>query len=125
VRQDYLQAISYQLRTVEDFILRNGDDDALFFLIGDHQPPRVSRRADGFDTPIHIISKDQALLDAFGEFGFTPGLWIQKLESDLHHEGFYSLFMHVIVGEYGGEYHTDRVALPAYLPQGVTPRLLR
>jgi hypothetical protein len=125
VRQDYLQAISYQLRTVEDFILRNGDDDTLFFLIGDHQPPRVSRRADSFDTPIHIISKDQALLDAFGEFGFTPGLWVQDLESDLHHEGFYSLFMHVMVGEYGEEDDADRVALPAYLPQGVTPHLLR
>jgi hypothetical protein len=125
VRQDYLQAISYQLRTVEDFILRNGDDDTLYFLIGDHQPPRVSRRADGFDTPIHIISKDQALLDAFGEFGFTPGLWVQDLGSDLHHEGFYSLFMHVMVGHYGEEDDTDRVALPAYLPQGVTPHLLR
>jgi phosphoglycerol transferase MdoB-like AlkP superfamily enzyme len=120
VRQDYLQAISYQLRTIEDFILRNGDDDTLFFLIGDHQPPRVSRRVDGFDTPIHIISKNQALLDAFGEFGFTPGLWVQDLESDLHHEGFYSLFMHVLVGQYGAK----RIALPAYLPQGVTPHLL-
>jgi phosphoglycerol transferase MdoB-like AlkP superfamily enzyme len=116
-RQNYLAAIDYQLRMLADFVLRNGDDDSVFIFIGDHQPPRVSRRSDGFDTPIHIISRDQALVDTFFEYGFTPGLTVQRMNPSLHHEGFYSLFMRALVEREGNA----QLALPAFLPGGVQP----
>ena len=93
-RQNYMRAVDYQLRTLTDFILRNGDDNSLFVLIGDHQPPRVSRKSDGWATPIHII---------------------QSYETELHHEGIYSMLMRVLLKRYG----SDPSPLPAYLPQGV------
>jgi hypothetical protein len=114
-RQNYQQAIEYQLRMLVDFILRTGDENSLFILIGDHQPPQVSRRADGWATPLHIISRDGALLAAFEDYGFAPGLEVKTLEPALRHEGFYSLFLRVLLSQYGA----DQTQLPAYLPEGV------
>jgi len=114
MRQNYLHAIQYQLPMLTDFILHNGDDNSLFVLIGDHQPPAVSRRTDGWSTPVHIISKDKALIDSLAEYGFVPGLTVSSLEPTLHHEGIYSMLMRTLVEQYG----VDKLALPAYLPRG-------
>ena len=117
MRRNYMNAIDYQLRMLTQFILDNGDENSLFVLVGDHQPPAVSRRADGWATPIHIVSKDAALIDSFSGYGFVPGLDVTNLEPSLRHEGFYSLFMRLLFGRYG----TGKIAEPAYLPQGVIP----
>ncbi|MEZ4679061.1 MAG: hypothetical protein R2932_33080 [Caldilineaceae bacterium] len=116
-RQDYFNAIAYDLNTLVQFILQNDDKDALYVLIGDHQPPRVSRRADGFDTPIHIISRDAELITAFQEQGFAPGLWVTDQEPTMKHEGLYSLLVRALLSN-----GTDTTTLPPYLPDGfVTP----
>ena len=118
-RANYLQAIDYQLRTLADFIINSGDEESLFILVGDHQPPQVSRRSDGWLTPMHVISRDAALVDAFAEYGFGPGLEIPSLELRdnelrLRHEGIYSLLMRVLLQEYGA----DPTDPPDYLPAG-------
>ncbi len=117
MRRNYMNAVDYQLRMLTQFILDNGDENSLFVLVGDHQPPAVSRRADGWSTPLHIISKDAALIDSFAGYGFVPGLQVTNLEPSLRHEGFYSLFMRLLFGRYG----TGKIAEPAYLPEGVIP----
>ncbi len=117
MRRNYLNAVEYQLRMLTQFILDNGDENSLFILVGDHQPPAVSRRADGWTTPMHIISRDAALIDSFSGYGFVPGLTVTNLEPSLRHEGFYSLFMRLLFGRYG----TGKIAEPAYLPEGVIP----
>lgn len=116
-RQHYLQAIAYQLQMLTDFVIDNGNEESLFILVGDHQPPQVSRRSDGWDTPIHIISQDQGLLTTFAGYGFAPGLQASTLEPALRHEGFYSLLMRVLLEQE----NVARIALPPYLPHGVTP----
>jgi hypothetical protein len=98
-----------------DFVLRTGDEDSVFILIGDHQPQRVSRRSDGFDTPVHIISKDAALVDAFLDYDFTRGLGVQNLTPTMRHEGFYSMFMRVLLTQYGQGIKIP----PEYLPSGI------
>ncbi|MCS6827600.1 MAG: hypothetical protein NZ553_13375 [Caldilinea sp.] len=115
MRANYLNAIDYQLRMLTQWILDVGDENSIFVLIGDHQPPAVSRRADGWATPVHIISKDAAFIEAFAEYGFIPGLEVNELEPTLRHEGFYSMFMRALLGRYG----VSRIAQPAYLPEGV------
>jgi hypothetical protein len=80
----------------------------------------VSRRADGFSTPVHIVSKNQSLIDGLTEYGFTPGMTAASLEPSLRHEGIYSLLMRVLVEQYGA----DPVALPNYLPHGAEPEQL-
>lgn len=114
-RRNYFHAIEYQLRFLTDFILNTGSDDAIYVLIGDHQPQQVSRRADGFDTPVHIISRDASFVQSLQGYGFDDGLVAQDLQPDLRHEGFYSLFVRALLASYG---QGDRV-LPDYLPYGV------
>jgi hypothetical protein len=113
-RQNYLHAIENQLRMLTELILHYGDENSIFVLIGDHQPPQVSRRADGWETPVHIVSRDADLIAAFEEYGFASGLAVEPVEPTLRHEGIYSLFMRMLISQYG----VDRTKLPAYLPNG-------
>lgn len=115
-RQHYLQAITYQLQMLADFVVNSQDRQSLFILVGDHQPPQVSRRSDGWDTPVHIISQDRALLAAFTEYGFSPGLRASTLNPSLRHEAFYSLLVRVLLAQG----NVARIAWPPYLPHGVT-----
>ena len=46
---------------------------------------------------------------------FVPGLEVNDLEPTLRHEGFYSMFMRTLLGRYGA----NRIAQPAYLPEGI------
>lgn len=114
-RRNYLDAVEYQLRFLTDFILATGRDDAIFVLVGDHQPQQVSRRSDGFETPLHVISRDAGFAQSLRAFGFDGGLIARDPAVDLRHEGFYSLFVRALLASYG---QGDRV-LPDYLPYGV------
>jgi hypothetical protein len=116
-RSNYLNAIEYELGFLTDFILKTGDDKSVYVLIGDHQPQRVSRHNDGFDTPIHIISKDPALANAFLDYGFVTGLIVRDSQPTVRHEGFYSMFVRVLLAQYG---KGVKRALPGYLPSGIT-----
>ncbi len=98
----YSEAIRYQWQMLSDFILTTpADEDAIFILIGDHQPPRVSRKADGFETPIHIIARDADFARGFERYGFDPGLLVNDLEPDMKHEALYSMLVRALVDAYG------------------------
>jgi phosphoglycerol transferase MdoB-like AlkP superfamily enzyme len=115
-RQNYFNSINYELSFLTDYIVKTGQKDSIFIIIGDHQPPQVSRRNDSFDTPVHILSRDLALVDGFLEYGFGPGLAVEQATATMRHEGFYSMFMRVLLAEYG---QGTRVR-PDYLPGGIT-----
>ncbi|MCC6456413.1 MAG: sulfatase-like hydrolase/transferase [Caldilineaceae bacterium] len=141
LRANYLSGIEYELEMLTDFILNHADEDAVFVLVGDHQPPSVSRRSDGYETPVHIISHDPALIANLEQYGFVESLVIpDKPVSDkaadntdtndtgtdntgaaedqtLHHEGLYSLLVRTLIQTYGERPYDA----PPYLPNGVTP----
>lgn len=111
----YRDAIRYQWETLSAFILSTPEDeDAIFILIGDHQPPRVSRHADGFETPVHIIARDKNFVHRFESYGFESGLIVSDLEPDIKHEGFYSMFLRELVDAFG----VSTTTLP-YLESGI------
>lgn len=112
-RQNYWDAIEYQLEMLTAFILHE-PRPAIFVLVGDHQPPRVSRREDGWDTPIHIVAKNQQFVVSFEEYGFTRGLAVWQPQPTFRHEGFYSLFVRQLLAAYG-----SGSELPTYLAEGV------
>ncbi|RLT37764.1 MAG: hypothetical protein DWI57_13230 [Chloroflexi bacterium] len=114
-RKNYFGAVEYDLRVLIDFILREEDPHALFVLVGDHQPPRVSRKGDGWDTPIHIISRDSGLVESLGQYGFATGLDVANFTPALHHAGIHSLLARLLLARYG----EHKLALPAFLPDGV------
>ena len=45
---DYAKSIKYQFDYLTEFIIKEGGKDDLFILIGDHQPPLLTGRSDGF-----------------------------------------------------------------------------
>lgn len=115
LRANYLKAIEYELSVLTEWILSLENENAIVVLIGDHQPPGVSRRADGYATPLHILSKDAAFIESFLDYGFVSGLEVFDLQPSLRHEGFYSLFMRLLLSRYG----INQLAQPIYLPNGV------
>jgi hypothetical protein len=115
-RANYFNSIRYQLEMLSDFIRKEEAEDSIFVLIGDHQPPQVSRREDGWDVPIHIVSRDPELIASFMDYGFEPGLCVENSEPVMRHEGLYSLLVRLILQRFGAE----GTELPAYLPDGLS-----
>jgi len=115
VRQNYLHSIEYEIDMLVRFMLDHADEDAIFVLVGDHQPPRVSRRADSYDTPVHIVSRDPAFIAGLEQYGLRRGhLDVPDEKPQLRHEGLYSLLARALVERYGTAPHTP----PEYLPAG-------
>lgn len=74
VRQHYIRTIDYSLETIGSYIATYGDD-ALFIVIGDHQPAAIVTGPDASRAvPMHVITRDAALLADFTAKGFTEGL---------------------------------------------------
>jgi hypothetical protein len=113
--KDYLKSVKYDLMAFTQFILKEGKENDIFIIIGDHQPPVITLHNDGFETPVHIISRDSSFVEGFLKYGFEPGLQIHNLNNFVRHEGLYSMFML----EFLRQYATDTVELPEYKPNGL------
>jgi phosphoglycerol transferase MdoB-like AlkP superfamily enzyme len=114
-RQNYLQAVDNTLNALDEFISLLEKENSVIVIIGDHQPPAVSRHEDGYGTMVHIISKDDDLLASFHESGFVDGLVLENLEPTIQHEGLFSLFVRNFIAQYG----TSPQDLPPIYPMGI------
>jgi len=100
----YNAAIRYQLDYVLRFAVDRADDAPLIILFGDHQPPMITPERFGRQTPIHVISQDQALIDVFLSHGFLPQLDLAGgTPHPMRHEGALSLIMKAMNAAYGSE----------------------
>ena len=116
VHQDYVRSINYQLDYLTKFIIQNGKQTDLFILIGDHQPPVLANRSHSYETPVHVISRNEGLLKSFAEYNFNEGLVIEeKNEHSLKHAGFHSIIMRELISTYG----TKPQCKLNYFPDGV------
>lgn len=119
-QQNYMLAIAHDLLVIRDFIARI-PDDALFVLLGDHQPPIGNGTAGGFETPMHIICNDEKLLKCFGEFGFENGMIPTKdPQHYIRHEAVFSILANALSRRYG---QGDFIA--TVLPEGANLSLLK
>ncbi|WP_250954291.1 sulfatase-like hydrolase/transferase [Rhizobium sp. CG5] len=74
VRRHYAETIDYTLQTLGDYIARFGRD-AVFVVLGDHQPAALVTGPDASRAvPIHIVSRDAALVEGFVTEGFATGM---------------------------------------------------
>lgn len=74
VRRQYVETIDYTLETLGDYIARFGRD-AVFVVLGDHQPAALVTGPDASRAvPIHIVSRDAALVEGFRSDGFAMGM---------------------------------------------------
>lgn len=111
---DYKKAIRYQLHFLIDFITKEGTDNDLFILIGDHQPPVFPKPDAEWETPVHIISKNKAFIEQLTQYGFAEGLLANTSKNYIRHEGLYSLLMRELIRAYG----PDQSVLPDYKSEG-------
>ena len=71
----YLASVSYALESVVRFAAERTNDETLFLVVGDHQPPlTVARRTGDFSVPIHVFSRKAELVAPFQARGYVPGL---------------------------------------------------
>ena len=114
-RKDYVAAIEYTFAVLAQFITDLSDPNTIIILMGDHQPPGVSYKGDGFTVPIHIISQDMDFLKNFVAYGFGEGLLLEITDPAIKHAGFYSLFVRNLIVSYG----VEQQKLPSYFPNGL------
>lgn len=112
--EKYGEAIEYQLQFLADFIVKNGTDNDIYILIGDHQPPSMSMAMDNFDTPMHVVSKDMAFIKCWDEYGLTPGL-IPVEKNPLRQEAIHWALLRSLIKTYAKE----GAKLPPFLPNGI------
>jgi hypothetical protein len=112
----YLADVAYEWRVLAGFIEAHRDEDALFVVLGDHQPLlHCGDEADTFETPLHLIARDATLVDRFADVGLVPGLYAPPgARPPLRHEGLYSLLIAKLAE-----------CSDCYVPEGIAPSALR
>lgn len=71
----YLRSISYDLQILAQYVARFVPADSLVIVLGDHQPvAEVTRASPSYAVPVHVISRNRALVDAFRARGFRSGM---------------------------------------------------
>lgn len=100
----YNSAVRYQLDYLLRFAVDRAADAPLIIMFGDHQPPTITHERMGKETPVHILSRDQSLIDVFLSHGFLPTLDLtDKHPRPIRHEGALSLLMRAMHTAYGAE----------------------
>lgn len=111
----YGEAISYQLRYLTDFIQKEGNDDDVFILVGDHQPASLSVPIQSFQTPIHVVSKDSDFMELWHEYGFNPGMSVGNESTPIRQEAILWALYRCLIKRYGG----DEADIPEFLEKGI------
>lgn len=110
----YFSSVDYDLRVLGDYIEAEGDDDAVFVILGDHQP-KLQAAMGSWSTPLHIIARDRKLIERFWARGFSRSMFPDPAAAaTITHEGFFSLFASTLVDEHG----SPGASLPVY-PEGL------
>jgi len=70
----YMESVEYDLTVLADWLPRALGDRGVAIILGDHQPPAlIGHSSASHDVPIHILSKDAALVRRLGDAGFVDG----------------------------------------------------
>lgn len=71
----YLRTIKYDLSLLQGFLEKRAPQNAFVIVSGDHQPPAIISGQDAsWSVPVHIFTRDEALLGRFVDAGFQPGM---------------------------------------------------
>lgn len=75
IRYHYRRSIEYMIETLVSYVLEYGDEDLVIVLMGDHPAaPLVSGDTDSKQVPVHLISRDQEVIDAITGWRWQPGM---------------------------------------------------
>ena len=72
---DYVRMLDYQYRWLAGWFAEPEPREAVYVLVGDHQPAaNITGEGASWDVPVHIVSRSPALLAKFTAQGFRDGL---------------------------------------------------
>lgn len=72
---DYVRMFDYTYRWLASFFMQAESRETVYVIVGDHQPvSSVTGESGSWDVPVHVVSRDPALLQRFVALGFHPGL---------------------------------------------------
>jgi hypothetical protein len=69
----YGESLDYVFRALGDFVARL-PRETILIVLGDHQPPAFVLAGEDWSVPVHVLARDQALLDPFRRLGYMDGL---------------------------------------------------
>ncbi|MCF7804265.1 MAG: hypothetical protein K9N46_08255 [Candidatus Marinimicrobia bacterium] len=98
----FLKLLRYDFRVIQRFMRDKIAGDAVVLIVGDHQPAMVTRKSDGTQTIVHVLSKNKQLLSTFTKEGFAQGF--QKPAEDsgtIAHQDLYPMLMESLKATYG------------------------
>lgn len=70
----YGRSLDYSLRALGDWLMQEVPDDALVIILGDHPALDWISAGQGQRVPLHILSRDMALLDRLNGLDLTDGM---------------------------------------------------
>ncbi len=87
MRSHYVSAVNYVYRWLAGHLEQPEPRETIYVLVGDHQPTaNITGEGAPWDVPVHIVSRDQRLLDRFRSQGFSDGLWPERqVLGEMHH----------------------------------------
>lgn len=90
----FMQSVEYSFQVVAEYLLRIPAENTLIVVLGDHQPrkPIADMHEDPWDVPIHVISRDPAMIERFAALGYTLGL---EPTADAEPAGIESFLLHL------------------------------
>ena len=72
---DYVRVFDYTYRWLASYFKQAEPRETVYVIVGDHQPvSSVTGESSSWDVPVHVVSRDPALLQRFVALGFHPGL---------------------------------------------------
>ncbi|MFN9030165.1 MAG: sulfatase-like hydrolase/transferase [Betaproteobacteria bacterium] len=72
---NYIGMFEWTYQWLGGWLQRPEPRESVILLVGDHQPAAsVSGAGSNWDVPVHIVTRDPALIERFVALGFTPGL---------------------------------------------------
>jgi hypothetical protein len=93
-QRGYAATIRYVLEALSNYLVNRLADDSLIIVIGDHQPPlTIAAASRNKAVPIHVLSRDPALLEPFRRAGYVAGMTPAAASTDVGMESFLSWFL--------------------------------
>ncbi|MEY2931547.1 MAG: hypothetical protein RL033_2296, partial [Pseudomonadota bacterium] len=101
INEGYAAAITYELHVMEGYLTNFIKDDSLVIFVGDHQPHQQVTGPTNltWSVPIHVMSRNPALIAPFLRRGYTPGM---IPEQPLPHVGM-ERFMEEFLADFSSE----------------------